>query len=59
MGAKIRCTKCNDVIESKYRHNLVDCKCGAIFIDGGQDYTRIGGSSYEIVKEKTNKKKRS
>jgi len=56
MGTKIRCKKCLDTIESLYRHDLVACKCGAIFIDGGDDYTRIGGSEYEIVKEKTNKR---
>lgn len=52
MGSKIRCKKCKSVIQSKHRHDLVSCKCGAIFIDGGNDYTRIGGSEYEIVEEK-------
>lgn len=41
-GPKIQCTHCEDVIQSKHRHNLVRCRCGRIFIDGGDAYTRIG-----------------
>ena len=41
---RARCKLCNDIIESKYRHDFVSCKCGAIFIDGGRDYLRCGGS---------------
>ena len=40
---KIRCLKCNDIIESKDLHDCVSCKCGACSIDGGNQYTRIGG----------------
>ncbi len=40
---KIRCLKCNDIIESKHVHDLQKCKCGACFIDGGDKYTRVGG----------------
>lgn len=40
---KIKCLKCNDIVESKHIHDLRRCKCGAIFIDGGDKYTRIGG----------------
>ena len=40
---KIRCLKCNDIIESKDLHDCVSCKCGACSIDGGSHYTRIGG----------------
>ena len=43
MGRKLRCKRCTDVIESRFRHDFVRCKCGAIFIDGGNDYTRMGG----------------
>ena len=39
---KVRCKKCNDIIESKYRHDFKSCKCGAIFVDGGTDYQRFG-----------------
>lgn len=37
---KVRCKKCDDVIESRYSHDLKSCKYGAIFIDGGKDYQR-------------------
>lgn len=39
---KAKCLKCKDIIESAYRHDLVKCKCGAIFVDGGKDYHRAG-----------------
>lgn len=39
---KAKCLKCKDIIESAYRHDLVKCKCGAIFVDGGKDYQRYG-----------------
>lgn len=45
---KIRCLKCNDIIESKSEHEFSKCKCGACFIDGGDKYTRIGGNLDEI-----------
>lgn len=40
---KIRCLKCNDIIESLSIHDKKVCKCGACFIDGGNEYTRVGG----------------
>ena len=38
---KVRCKKCNDVIESKHTHDFRRCRCGAIAIDGGTDYQRF------------------
>jgi disulfide oxidoreductase YuzD len=38
----IKCNICGDVIESKYRHNWVQCKCKRIYIDGGLSYQRVG-----------------
>jgi len=46
----IQCKKCGDVIKSDYRHDFKSCKCQSIFIDGGFDYTRIGGN-FEDIKE--------
>ena len=43
MGQKLKCKKCNDIIESKHVHDFVRCKCGAIFVDGGDEYCRFGG----------------
>lgn len=39
----IRCTKCNDIIESKHRHDFKFCTCGAVAVDGGHDYLRRCG----------------
>lgn len=46
---KIKCLSCNDIIESKYRHNLVNCKCGNCYIDGGQDYLHFGGKDFDKI----------
>ena len=40
---RARCKKCQDIIESKYRHDFVWCKCKTVFVDGGNDYWRGGG----------------
>lgn len=40
---KAKCKLCKTVIESTFRHDMVGCKCGAIFVDGGNDYWRAGG----------------
>ncbi len=39
---RAKCTLCNDIIESKYVHDFVQCKCGKIFVDGGHEYRRAG-----------------
>ena len=43
---KIKCLLCNDIIESKHRHNLISCKCNNCYIDGGQDYLHFGGEDF-------------
>ena len=43
----IRCLHCNDVIESKHRHDFVRCFCKKVFVDGGEDYKRRGFPSGE------------
>ena len=40
---KIRCKRCNDVIESTHRHDFKFCKCGAVAVDGGTDYLKRSG----------------
>ena len=37
---KWKCLKCNDIVESKHRHDYVTCKCGEMSIDG---YIRLMG----------------
>ena len=38
------CNGCGDFIVSKHRHDFVECTCGAIAVDGGQEYLRRIGS---------------
>lgn len=45
---KVRCKKCNDIIESKYTHDLKSCRCKAIFVDGGREYQRYGSREGKI-----------
>ena len=40
---KWKCLKCNDIVESKHRHDYVTCKCGEMSIDGGTSYIRLMG----------------
>lgn len=39
---KVKCKLCGDIIESKNTHDFQKCKCGAIFVDGGLSYRRMG-----------------
>uniref|UniRef100_A0A6H1ZHT7 DUF7695 domain-containing protein n=1 Tax=viral metagenome TaxID=1070528 RepID=A0A6H1ZHT7_9ZZZZ len=45
------CLNCNDTIQSTYRHDYVVCKCGAIFIDGGDSYCRLGYPAGKTIEE--------
>ncbi len=49
----VKCLSCQQEIESKYRYNFVQCKCGAISVDGGLDYLRRVGQhdAYEELSE--------
>jgi len=49
--SKAKCLSCEDVIESKHRHDFVKCKCGESFIDGGDEYFRGGGSIWPLPDE--------
>ena len=48
MGIRLQCNKCKDIIESKDIHHFVWCLCGAIFVDGGDEYCRYGGEIEDI-----------
>lgn len=60
---KVRCKKCDDIIESTYTHDMVRCKCGQIAVDGGNEYQRLtwkGGdmddyidTSFSVFEEET------
>lgn len=43
------CLGCGDFIFSKHRHDFVTCTCGAISVDGGQDYLRRVGDFTNAV----------
>lgn len=45
---RARCRRYGEVIESRHRHDFVFCSCNAIFVDGGLDYARRGGSHEDI-----------
>lgn len=45
----LKCKLCGDIIESKSTHDLVWCKCGKCYIDGGKDYVRYGAEKRDDV----------
>ncbi len=52
---KYRTDCCNEVLESKHRHDFQACKCGRSFVDGGDDYMRLGFQDCEppkLIKDK-------
>jgi len=47
---KVKCLVCGEILESKYRHDFVECKCeNHTFVDGGNDYLRSGGKDINMV----------
>jgi hypothetical protein len=54
-----RCKKCGIEIESKFRHDFVSCKCGAIFVDGGREYLRRGADTWDNFEETSIEEKES
>lgn len=53
---KLRCKKCNDIIEGDKKGTYIMCKCKAIAIDETKWYWRIIGNAedFEEVKEEGN-----
>ena len=53
------CYECLGLMESKHRHDFVECKCGESFLDGGDEYFRAGGCTVGVPDDypgvKTNK----
>ena len=47
MRNRAKCKLCEEILESFHRHDYVTCKCGEIFIDGGQDYLRCGANDWQ------------
>lgn len=46
---RAKCAVCRVIIESKTRHDFVECDCRSIFVDGGKDYLRRGGDPENII----------
>ena len=43
------CRNCKDFIFSRHVHDFVTCKCGAISVDGGQEYLRRVGDPADFI----------
>ena len=50
LSNQIQCRKCNDIIYSATRHDFRACSCGAVSVDGGNDYLRRVGD-LKAIKE--------
>jgi hypothetical protein len=53
-----KCRKCGSVIVSRHVHDFVSCQCGAIAVDGGDDYWRRIGDP-ELFQELTDEEQES
>lgn len=42
MAIKLKCMVCGCEIQSKHRHDFIQCDCNNCFVDGGNDYDRVG-----------------
>ncbi|MEI6304513.1 MAG: hypothetical protein WCP09_00635 [Candidatus Taylorbacteria bacterium] len=49
----IKCKKCGDEIYWNTHKKMTSCKCGAIDVDGCEDYVRVigGKDNYEEMKK--------
>jgi hypothetical protein len=48
---KAQCRLCEDIIESKSRHDYVRCSCGEIAVDGGTDYRKRSAGNLSNILE--------
>lgn len=46
--SRAKCTACGVIVESKHRHDWVQCPCRNMFLDGGLDYVRYGFDHSEV-----------
>ena len=48
---RVLCLSCGETLESKHRHDFVECTCeNHTFTDGGTDYIRCGGVDMSLVR---------
>lgn len=45
---KLKCKKCNDIIEGDKKGTYIECKCKAIAIDETEYYVRVIGNLEDI-----------
>jgi hypothetical protein len=48
LSNQVRCLKCGDEPWSAHRHDFRYCGCGAVAVDGGQDYLRRLGQADDM-----------
>jgi len=58
MAIKLKCLVCGNEIQSKSRHDFVQCECGNCFVDGGNDYDRLGYTNIEYIMRWDEKEKK-
>lgn len=46
----IQCPDCGEIVISLSVHDFRRCSCGAVFVDGGGEYTRMGAKDPEKIK---------
>jgi len=53
----VRCTHCGDEIYWNTHKKLIKCRCKATYVDGCEDYVRVGGNQgdYEIIHKQSSK----
>ena len=48
--SKIKCLNCGKILESTFTHDFRSCGCNnQTFIDGGNDYMRVGGKDLKLI----------
>lgn len=47
MRNRAKCKLCQEIIESKHRHDYVTCSCSEISIDGGDSYLRCCARNWD------------
>jgi hypothetical protein len=48
---RVKCLRCNDIIESTHRYDFVKCKCGDVYTDGGLSYLRRGATNFKNLQD--------
>lgn len=49
LANRLKCKKCNDIIESKGVHDFVWCSCRSVAVDGGKYYLKRTGNWEDML----------